>query len=47
MLQPQRIKNRKNIGIELRKTHYTLGNDRIIHLITLLYNTFTFINSPN
>ena len=32
MLQPQHIKNRKNIGIELRKTHYTLGNDRIIHL---------------
>lgn len=32
MLQPQHIKNRKNIGIELRKTHYTLGNDRNMHL---------------
>ena len=37
MLQPQKIKNRKNIGTELRKTHYTLGNDRIITTYIYLY----------
>ena len=26
-LRPQTVKNRKNIGIELRRTHYDLGND--------------------
>ena len=33
-MKPQPKKNRKNVGLELRKTHYTLGNDRIM----LLYN---------
>lgn len=30
-MKPQPKKNRKNVGLELRKTHYTLGNDRIFH----------------
>lgn len=29
-MKPQPKKNRKNVGLELRKTHYTLGNDRIL-----------------
>ena len=35
-MKPQPKKNRKNVGLELRKTHYTLGNGRIIYF----YNIF-------
>ena len=28
-MKPQPKKNRKNVGLELRRTHYTLGNDGI------------------
>ena len=35
-MKPQPKKNRKNVGLELRKTHYTLGNDRIAYF----YNIF-------
>lgn len=31
-MKPEIRKNRKNVGLELRRTHYTLGNDRKIHL---------------
>lgn len=34
-LRPQTVKNRKNIGIELRRTHYNLGNDGKYLLLTL------------
>lgn len=27
-MKPQPKKNRKNVGLELRRTHYNLGNDR-------------------
>ena len=37
-LRPQTVKNRKNIGIELRRTHYNLGNDgKYLFILELMW----------
>ena len=46
-MKPEVRKNRKNVGLELRRTHYTLGKDRnyIINLISF-FRMELFISIP-